>query len=223
MFHCASAPVRNALLMLLAAILTGMSGGCAHMNHTQAGALTGTAIGTVAGAMIGGHNGSAAAGAILGGMTGTGVGALAGSAEDAREERDLALYERDAAIAHASYSATVEAPLTNFDLVRLAQSGVSDEVIVNMIQTRGGNFDLGTNSVISLKQNGVSDRVIMAAQAAPLPRMREPRLPPPSSRSSVVIVERPAPTAAVVVGAGPCWGYHHHYRYRSGGHFHYDF
>lgn len=210
-------------LLLLVAGLACVGSGCAHMNHTQAGALTGTAIGTVAGAMIGGHNGNAAAGAILGGMTGMGVGALAGSAEDAREERDYALMERNAAIAHASYSSTVEAPLTNFDLIRLAQSGVSDDVIINMIHSRGGHFNLNTDSIITLKQNGVSDRVIVVAQGAPLPRMREPRMSTPT-RSSVVIVERPAPTAAVVVGAGPCWGYHHHhYRYRSGAHLHYGF
>ncbi|MCA8995403.1 MAG: hypothetical protein KDA80_00385 [Planctomycetaceae bacterium] len=189
------------------------------MSHTEAGALTGTALGTVAGAIIGGHNGNSEAGAIIGGITGMGLGAMAGSTEDAREERDLALAERDAAIAQASHS-SIEAPLTNYDLIRLSQNGVSDQVIVNMIRSRGGSFQLNTNDIIALKQNGVSDSVIVAAQSAPSPKLSPPRVVRPS-RPSVVYVE-PPPPAAIVIGAGPCW-HHRHYHHRSGAHFHFDF
>lgn len=188
--------------------------GCANMNHAQSGALAGTAIGTIAGAALGSHSGNAGAGALIGGITGAMAGTVIGDAEDARVERDVAVAQRNNAIAQAQHTAQQNA-LTNFDLIRLAQSGVSDDVIINMIQTRGGRFDLSTDSVITLKSNGVSDRVIVSAQTA--------RQIPAVEPSNVVVVKE-SPTviyepAPLVVGGwyGPP---HRHYYHRHHPHHH---
>ncbi|HWL07210.1 MAG TPA: glycine zipper domain-containing protein [Planctomicrobium sp.] len=178
--------------------------GCAHMNHAESGSLVGAAFGSLAGAAIGSDSGNAGAGALIGGVTGAIAGNIIGDAEDAREQRDQAQFERDSVIANASYQASQQPALNNFDLIRLTQSGVSDDVVVNMIHTQGGQFDLGTDAIITLKSNGVSDRVIVAAQQAP-------NAPP---KPGVVIVkQQPAvilEPAPVVVGGW--WGPHYRYR-----------
>lgn len=198
---------------------------CANMNHAQSGALAGTAIGSVAGALIGGESGHAAGGAVIGALTGAAAGGVIGDAEDARVERDVAMAQRDGAIAQAQYiSQQQQQRLSNFDLIRLTQSGVSDDVIVNMIQSRGGQFDLSTDSIIALKSNGVSDRVIVAAQTAPaLPAASTLTVPAPAP--GVVVV--PSQPTVIVESAPPPvvwgWGYHHyhgprHYRRPPGSH-----
>jgi len=204
--------------------VSGLSiSGCANMNHAQSGAMAGTAIGSVAGAMIGGESGHAAGGAVIGALTGAMAGGVLGDAEDARVERDVAVAQRNGAIAQAQYLAQQQQGLTNFDLVRLTQSGISDDVIVNMINTQGGQFDLTTNAIIALKSNGISDRVIVAAQTSPLATRRGPSVAAPPPQPGVVVVQ---PQPAIVVEPAPPpvfwgWGYHHHrgyHRHRSGNH-----
>jgi len=202
--------------------------GCANMNHAQSGAVTGTAIGSIAGAMIGGESGHAAGGAVIGALTGAMAGGVLGDAEDARVERDVAMAQRDGAIAQAQYLAQQQQGLTNFDLIRLTQSGISDDVIVNMINTQGGQFDLTTNAIIALKSNGISDRVIVAAQTSPLASRRTPAMaaPVPQLPQPGVVVVQPQPAVVVEPAPPPVFwgwgGYHHHhrgpYRHRSGNH-----
>jgi hypothetical protein len=48
------------------------------------------------------------------------------------------------------------------DVVRMAQAGVSDDVIVNQIRTTRACFTLGSAGIIGLVGKGVSDRVIQA-------------------------------------------------------------
>jgi uncharacterized protein YcfJ len=186
--------------------------GCAHMNHAQSGGLMGTAVGGLAGAALGAQSGNAAAGALIGGVTGAMAGTVIGDSADAREERDIAMAQRDTAIAQAQYQAQQQS-LTNFDLIRLAQNGVSDDVIINMIQSRGGQFDLTTDSVISLKTNGVSDRVLVAAQQA---RVVAPVAMPPAPDVLVVREEPSVVFAPAPVVIGHHWGhprhFHHHHR-----------
>ncbi|WP_437186226.1 glycine zipper family protein [Planctomicrobium sp. SH668] len=196
-------------VLVLAGVVATLLPGCANMNRAQSGALAGTALGTVAGAMIGGHNGSAVGGAMLGAATGAIAGGIIGDAEDARDQRDIAYAQRDGAIAQAQYvSHQKQQAITNFDLIRLTQSGVSDDVIINMIIARGGNFDMTTESVITLKNNGVSDQVILAAQQA-----RAPVVTAAPSPEVVVVKQHPA----VIVEPAPIYygygfGYHHHHR-----------
>ena len=81
---------------LVAAILGLALAGCQNMNNTQSGALLGTGLGATTGAIIGNASGHAGGGALIGAAAGALAGGLVGNAEDAREERDVA-------VAHAQY------------------------------------------------------------------------------------------------------------------------
>ncbi|SFJ60502.1 hypothetical protein [Planctomicrobium piriforme] len=214
-------PAGFRIASLLTAALLG-SAGCANMNHAQSGALMGTAVGTIAGAAIGSDSGHGGAGALIGGLTGAMAGGVLGDSADAREERDIAMAQRDGAIAQAQYISQQQQGLNNFDLIRLTQSGVSDDVIVNMIATRGGNFDLNTDAIIALKSNGVTDRVIVAAQQAPKVILPTSAVAAPPQPGVVVMQQQPAVVVAPApVVWGGYWGppprhYHRHPPYRGG-------
>ena len=139
--------------------LAFIAGGCASMNHTQSGAMVGGGLGALTGAVVGSSTGHGPGGALIGAAVGAVAGGAVGHAEDHREARD-------AAIMQAAYEQQSRNALTNFDLIRMAQSGMGDDVIISSIQTRGGRFDLGTDALITLKSNGVSERVIVAMQQA---------------------------------------------------------
>jgi len=144
---------------IAAAGLAFLASGCPSMNHTQSGAVVGGGLGALTGAVVGSHSGHAPGGALIGAAVGALAGGALGHSEDHREARDAAFMQ-------AAYEQEARNALTNFDLVRMAQSGMGDDVIIASIQTRGGRFDLGTEALITLKANGVSDRVIVAMQQA---------------------------------------------------------
>ncbi len=173
-------------------------------------------MGGVLGALIGGQSGHGGSGALVGAMTGAMVGGLAGEAEDAREQRDAAIaqtqYERDMAVRQSS--------VTNLDLINMAQAGLSEQVIMNSVQTRGGQFDLSPSAIIELKSRGVSDGVILAIQSASEGRSSRPVTavyPRPTTTivapPRAVYIVRPAPTYGVYIGSRPHYHrphYHHH-------------
>lgn len=192
------------------------SAGCRATNHAEAGAMMGTGVGGVLGAMIGGQSGHAAGGAIVGALAGATVGGLAGNAEDAREERDVAVaqaqYERDRAVQQA---------VTNMDLITMAQAGLSDPVIVNSVQTRGGQFDLSPGAIIELKNRGVSDNVILSIQSLNNTRPVAATYAYPTtivSPAPVYIAPRPTIGVGVVVAPRPY--YHRGYYGRPYRHYH---
>src|ERR1035438_7473464 len=65
--------------------------------------------------------------------------------------------------------AAAPAPLTNQDVIKMAQAKFSDDVIVNKIRTSTPKFDTSVDAMIALRSAGVSDRVIavMVNPAAP--------------------------------------------------------
>ena len=100
-----------------------------------------------------------------GALIGAGVGAITGNvlgrAQDQADERRAA---NGAAVA-ANMNQQAAAPaVTNYDLVGMARAGVSDDLIISTIQSRGARLDLSPQGLIALKQSGVSDRVVLAAQ-----------------------------------------------------------
>ena len=92
--------------------------------------------------------------------------------------------------------------LSNGDIISLARAGLSDEVIISVIQRSEQNFDLTPEALIALKKSGVSNKVIEAMTGAfpsadqpPSPEsgeaaVAEAPLPPPSEASPV---EPPSP------------------------------
>lgn len=133
-----------AVCLLAGPLLTGCSG----MNHTQRNSLAGTALGTTAGAIIGHQSGHGIEGAALGAVAGGLTGAVVGSEQDKQDAEQ----------------ARLQRALTDADLIRMTQSGMSDEVIISSVRSRGGRFDLSPDALIALRQAGVSERVILEIQ-----------------------------------------------------------
>ncbi|WP_417389452.1 glycine zipper domain-containing protein [Gimesia sp.] len=180
--------------------------GCASMNHTEAGAAHGAGIGAVTGAIIGNHSGNAGAGALIGAATGGLAGSLIGNAEDAREERDMA-------IAQANHERVARAAIHNHDVLQMAHSGVSDSVIMGAIRSRGGAFDLSPQSIIALKQQGLSDPLIEFMQQHNYVSSAEPvivRQTPTVVSSPSVVFVRPRPRPRFY---RPHYGVHGHFHF----------
>ncbi len=53
-------------------------------------------------------------------------------------------------------------PLNNDSIVKLAEAGLSDDLIVQSINSQPGKYALSANDLIQLKQDGVSEKVIAA-------------------------------------------------------------
>jgi outer membrane lipoprotein SlyB len=188
-------------------------------NDTASGTFMGGALGAVSGAIIGGRK-DRGEGALIGAGIGAVTGNLLGRSKDRADEQRAAAGA--AAVGQMNQQATAMA-VTNYDLLEMTRAGVSEDVIISTMRSRGVRLDLGPQSLISLKQSGVSDRVVMAAQemnggraylAGPVP---------------VPVVE--APRRIIV---RPAWGHywyddchwdhwHHHHHYPGHAHLHFDF
>lgn len=180
-----------------------------YQNDTAAGAVVGGGLGAVTGALVGGkdHRGG---GALIGAGVGALTGGLIGSSVDKADQRAAVTGTAVAAQANAQVAAQA---VTNFDLVEMTRAGVGEDVIISTIRSRGGRFDLSPNGLIALKQSGVSDRVVMAAQSsAPGPFAPAVIGPPPA------VFVQPAPVVRFY--SGPSWGYHHHYYHHPHHHYH---
>lgn len=57
-------------------------------------------------------------------------------------------------------------PLTNQDILKLKQAGLSDSLIIEKIKTSLENYKLGTIDLVALKKAGLSNAVIGAMMAA---------------------------------------------------------
>ena len=182
--------------ILIYGLLVLVPCGCSSMNNTEKDALAGGAAGTVAGAALTRGN---PAGMVIGGLFGTLVGAGIGSDQDRRDRHDKAVAQAQANA--AAYQARNQITLP--DIVRMAQSGVGDALIVRQIDATNSAFNLTPDDIIYLRQNSVSDTVIGAMQARRYPRPvvvgPGPVYGPPPG---VVVVEQGPPPPSVGFGVG---------------------
>ena len=186
--------------------------GCQNMSHTEKGMGLGGALGAGMGAAIGSASGDAGKGALIGAAAGGLMGGLAGNAED-KAERSYVEAQRDAAQAAAA-----KPTLGLTDVAGMTQQGVSDQIIINQIRTTGSTYALSPNDIAYLKQNNVSDNVIIAMQQAG-PRRAAVVGPPPGSTVIVeqpvlVPVHRPVYVAPPPPSIGFGVSYHSHGRHR---------
>jgi len=93
----------------------------------------------------------------------------------------------------AAQSGSSQNLLTNDKIVQLERAKVGDDVIIGMIQTMPTKFLLDPNSVIRLKQQGVSDKVLAAMVARGSAAAAPP--PPSAERQPMSTAERAASTA----------------------------
>lgn len=61
-----------------------------------------------------------------------------------------------------SITSANEEPLTNETIITLSKAGLSDEALVSLIKRSRTNFDLSPDSLVNLKQAGVSNTIIEA-------------------------------------------------------------
>lgn len=197
-----------------------------YRNDTATGAVAGGGIGAVTGALIGGKK-NGEGGALIGAGVGALTGGLIGKSVDNSDQRQAAY---GIAATNQANAQAAAAAVTNFDLVQMTRAGVSEDLIVSTIRSRGGRLDLSPGGLIALKQQGVSDRVVLAAQqmtnggyasaapaVAPSPVVAAPII----ARPSVVYVEpapvyyyRPAPS----IHFDFYGGHGHHYDHGHHGH-----
>jgi hypothetical protein len=165
-------------------------------NDTVSGTFLGGAMGAITGAIIGGKH-HAGPDALIGAGVGAVTGNLLGQSKDRSDAQRAAAGQ--AAVNQMNQQAAAMA-VTDADLVQMTRAGISEDVIISTMRSRGARVDLSPQSVIALRQQGVSDRVVLAAQqmgggsgyvagAPPYGPTVVSEVPPPPS----VIVERPYP------------------------------
>ena len=141
-------------------------------SRTQNGATVGGLAGAVIGGIIGKQNDETPEGILIGGAVGAVTGGLIGKAQDNDLQRQRQLqqqqyyaqqqqvYAQQQAIAYSGVSMT--------DVINMARSGVSESVIMSQLQAKGVQRRLEVSDIIALHQQGVSDTLITAFQAAPM-------------------------------------------------------
>jgi hypothetical protein len=81
------------------------------------------------------------------------------------------------------------------DIVDLTKAGVGEEILLALIEVDGSVFRIDTLTLTMLKEEGVSERVILAMVKSGRTRPVEAPAPPPI----VEVVEAPAPPLVVVI------------------------
>jgi hypothetical protein len=65
-----------------------------------------------------------------------------------------------------SGKSTAGAALTNADVLKLKEAGLGEQLIIDKIKNSPAKFQLETNDIVQLKQNGLSDAIISAMMEA---------------------------------------------------------
>jgi hypothetical protein len=131
-----------------------------------------------------------------GAVIGAGVGGIGGGLIGNDVERE----ERRAAYDAQVRQAVPQRPAPGLtEIAQLAQQGVGDNVIIQQVRLGGAQYNLSSDQIIWLKQQGVSDVVIHEMQSTAL-------APPPPvvRRGPTVVYEEPT----VIYRRARPWCYH---------------
>ncbi len=179
------------------ALVAASSVGCSTMTPTENGVLGGGALGGVTGAVVGNALGNTGAGAVIGTGIGAVAGGLTGNAIEESENRKIQ------AVA-AQQQAARQLGVT--DIAQMSQGRVSDSVIIGQIRSTGSVYQLSPTDIQWLKENGVSDPVVLEMQQTAMRRPvvygRGPR--PVYVVEEPVYVGPPPPVIGVGFGYGRC-------------------
>lgn len=95
------------------------------------------------------------------------------------------------AILPFSLSLVGQEVVTNSSVIKMVKSGLSEELVLNVIKQQSGAFTVGSSELVELKQAGVSERVITAmitktygpppAPTPAKPEVAKPKAPPQES------------------------------------------
>src|SRR5271165_5877965 len=64
-----------------------------------------------------------------------------------------------------TFALPAQEPLTNEGVIKLVKSGMSEELILSVLQQQPGAYSFGADDLIALKQASVSERIIAAMLA----------------------------------------------------------
>lgn len=127
------------LLLISALCLTG----CASMGEkTKTGAVAGGLLGAIAGGIVGHQSGHGLEGAAIGGAAGALGGGVIGNQMD-----------KKALTANPEH-------ITVIKLVEMTKNNIPDAVIISEIKRTKSVYDLTSEVITYLKENGVSHRVV---------------------------------------------------------------
>lgn len=177
--------------------------------YADRGAVVGGVTGALAGAGIGKHNGETAAGALLGGAVGLVTGAAVGHSMDNRNAQQVAKRQ----YVQQQQARQYQRAVSPYDVIRMSQSGVGQEVMINQIRQRGVQGEMDVQDVIALHKQGVPESVISAMQRAA------------NALPEEAVYVAPAGTPVVVeqyhyVAPAPYWGPPVYHVYPSHRHYH---
>lgn len=183
-------------------------------NDTVGGTFLGGAFGAITGALIGGKH-HAGQDALIGAGVGAVTGNLLGQSKDRADAQRAAAGQ--ATVNQMNQQAAAMA-VTNYDLVQMTRAGVSEDVIISTIRSRGARVDLSPQALIDLRQQGISDRVVLAAQQMSSGGGYVAGAPP---AGPIVVGEVPPPPSVIVAPAyrpypywyypRPYYGYHYYH------------
>lgn len=135
--------MKRKVIVSLVLILVLFIAGCASMGKkTKTGAVAGGLVGAIAGGIIGHQSGHGLEGAAIGTAVGVLGGGLIGNQMD-----------KKALAANPSH-------ITVIKIVEMAAEGIPDGVIIGEIQRTKSVYNLTSEIITYLKENGVSDRVV---------------------------------------------------------------
>ncbi len=165
--------VKVVTLVALSGILAGCVDRYGRQDNTGSGALIGGASGAAIGAIADRRN--PGAGALIGGVAGLITGGLIGHSMDEERRPPPPVY---VATPPPPAPVATPPPVSVADVENLTHSGVSDNDIINQINSTHAVFHLDAETIIRLKNSGVSQNVIaymlgtanaVATQAPPPP------------------------------------------------------
>ena len=207
--------------------LVSVSSAYAQQRTTQ-GAAVGGATGAIIGGIIGHQNHETPEGALIGGAVGAIAGGLIGRNQDNQIARDR--YNQQQAYNQGRYvqQQTIVASGVNMgDVISMSRSGLSEQLIISHVNSKGVQRRLEVSEIITMHQQGVSDYVISAMQSAPLatqvaaPYPTQQIVTQPSTvivREQPVYYNSPVITESYYYRPAPVYHGHQHY-YAPRGHF----
>ena len=129
-------------------------------NRSQQGAVAGGIAGAILGGIAGHQNDETPEGIAIGGAVGAIAGGLLGRSQDDQMVRDYQIQQQRA----FQNQQRIQAAVSVQDVITLAQTGVSDSLIINQMRNNGVRQKIGVNEIITLHRNGVSELVINEMQ-----------------------------------------------------------
>jgi len=77
----------------------------------------------------------------------------------------MSLRSRHLILLCLAFALVAQEPMNNEGIIKLLKSGMSEDLIISVIQQQLGSYALGANDLIALKEAGVSERIIGALLA----------------------------------------------------------